>query len=307
MWSMLVHMGYNMWEESHRKPYLRCDRSLWNDTAEAAQKAGIDTLIIDVGEALRFDKYPELAVEGSLTHDEMQAEIARLRGMGFEIIPKLNFSTCHNGWMGEYSRMVSTTPYYRFCEDVIAETCAVFKPRYFHIGMDEEDMVRKTYDYVVIRQNDLWWRDLYHIIDQVEKQGVRAWMWADYICDHKDEYLQKMPKSVLQNNWFYGDDLVNRDPAVPQDVRNWLERRIRAFNWLADAGYDQVPAGSIWSKRENMRELVRYCETSMPTDHLMGYMQTIWFPCLEENRDKNMLAVETMAEARRWYMENCAK
>lgn len=303
MWSLLMHMGFNMWAESTRRTYLRCDRSLWNDTVQKAKTAGIDTLIIDVGEALRFEKHPELAVDGSLSREEMQNEVARLRAMGFEVVPKLNFSTCHNGWLGEYSRMVSTTPYYRVCEDVIAETCEVFKPKYFHIGMDEEDMKRMDYDYVVIRQNDLWWHDLYHIIDNVEKHGARAWAWSDYVCDHKDEYLQKMPKSVIQNTWYYLDDFVNRDPAVPQDVRNYLERRIRALNWLADAGYDQVAVGSIWSTCKNMSELVKYCETSIDNKNLLGYMQTIWEPCIEEKRDRYILGVDNLAETRELYLK----
>ena len=68
----------------------------------------------------------------------MQAEIQRLNSMGIEVIPKLNFSTTHNGWMGDYSHMVSSKPYYRMCEDVIRDVVEIFgHPRYFHIGLDE--------------------------------------------------------------------------------------------------------------------------------------------------------------------------
>ncbi|MBQ1229154.1 MAG: uracil permease, partial [Firmicutes bacterium] len=39
--------------------------------------------------------------------------------MGITIIPKLNFSTNHDVWLGEYSRMVSTSIYYGVCRDLI--------------------------------------------------------------------------------------------------------------------------------------------------------------------------------------------
>ena len=36
--------------------------------------------------------------------------------------------------------MLSTTVYRQFCADLIKEVCEVFKPRYFHLGMDEENV-----------------------------------------------------------------------------------------------------------------------------------------------------------------------
>ena len=70
----------------------------------------------------------------------MRAEVKRLREMGLEPIPKLNFSTCHDTWLGPYARMVSTPKYYEVAKDLIAETIELFdKPRLFHLGMDEED------------------------------------------------------------------------------------------------------------------------------------------------------------------------
>lgn len=61
----------------------------------------------------------------------MRKEVERLRAMGFEVIPKLNFSTSHDVWLGDYSRMISTPTYYRVCRDLIEEVAEVFKPKYF--------------------------------------------------------------------------------------------------------------------------------------------------------------------------------
>jgi hypothetical protein len=49
------------------------------------------------------------------------------------------------------------------------------KPRFFHLGMDEENAEdQKWLNHVVIRQHDLWWHDFYFFVDQVEKNGSRA-------------------------------------------------------------------------------------------------------------------------------------
>jgi len=33
----------------------------------------------------------------------MKDEIARLKGLGLEPIPKLNFSACHDAWLKDYN------------------------------------------------------------------------------------------------------------------------------------------------------------------------------------------------------------
>jgi len=298
MWAFLVHLGWNMWEEATRVTKLNWDREAWNKLVAELQTNGCNTVILDLGEGIRYESHPELSIEGSLSRKETVALISDLKEKGFDIVPKLNFSACHNGWLGEYSRMVSTQTYYRVCEDLIDEVCTLFKPKYLHIGMDEEDMVRKHYDYVVIRQNELWWHDLYHLVDRTERNNVRPWVWSDYVSDHKDEYLSKMPKSVLQSMWYYLNDFANNDPAIPEATRNWTERRVRAFNWLADAGFDQVPAASNWDNHDNMKALARYCEKTLPAEKNLGYMQTVWYPCTEPNLGVYLDAAKALGETK---------
>ena len=39
----------------------------------------------------------------------MKAEKARLAALGIDLVPKLNFSTAHDLWLGDYHRMVRPT------------------------------------------------------------------------------------------------------------------------------------------------------------------------------------------------------
>ena len=53
--------------------------------------------------------------------EKLLKEIARMRAMGLEVLPKLNFSATHDIWMQDYSRMLSTRKYYQVCEDLIRD------------------------------------------------------------------------------------------------------------------------------------------------------------------------------------------
>ena len=139
-----------------------------------------------------------------------------MRKLGLEPIPKMNFSATHDTWLGTYHRQVSTPAYYKVCEDLVDEVIRLFdKPRFFHLGYDEETAeCQQSFAYTVVRQYDLWWHDFEFFVKQVERRGVRPWIWSDYGWKHGDEFLKRMPKSVLQSNWYYGLDFQGADAAV---------------------------------------------------------------------------------------------
>jgi len=181
IWGYLIHLGYNMWADRDvpelkneyfgAKPYLRFDPGLWNDLLKKMANADINMLVIDLGEGVKYKSHPEIAVRDAWTVSHLRQELEKIREMGIEPIPKLNFSSCHDTWLGPYSRCVSTDTYYEVCRDLVAEVIDIFdKPRFFHLGMDEETADhQRYYDYVVIRQHDLWWHDFNFLVEEVEK------------------------------------------------------------------------------------------------------------------------------------------
>ncbi len=308
IWGILIHLGYNMWEEhdapertvsdkklttylKHRnaRPVLRCDQGLFREITENMSALGLNALVIDLGEGVKYESHPELAVRGSWTAKKLRAELARLRRMGIEPIPKLNFSTTHDEWMGPYSRCVSTDAYYGVCKDLIEEVCALFdRPRFFHLGMDEETAGHQSHNlYAVMRQHGLWWKDLYFLIENVQKQNVRPWVWSDYLWHHPEEFFQKMPRSVLQSNWYY------------LDVFRKTRRYVKAYLDLEEHGYDQVPCGSNHANDANFGLTVRYLKNRIAPERLAGFLQAPWRPTLPECARELQDAVKITAEAKR--------
>jgi hypothetical protein len=276
------------------RPYLRCDKPLWDDLTQQMADAGMNMLVIDLAEGVRYDSHPEIGAEGAWTTDQLKEELVRLRKLGLEPIPKMNFSTAHDAWLGEYHRMVSTPRYYEVLTNLIAEAIALFdKPRFFHLGMDEETFQHQKYsEFAVVRQYDLWWRDFYFMVEQVEKNGARPWVWSDYMWHHEELFLQKMPRSVLQSDWYYGNefyDFGGKDPEKNQ-------RSVDAYRKLEEHGFDQIPTGSNWDFDGNFQSTVEYCSKVIAPERLLGFMNTTWQPTLEFQRETHEKAIQEVVE-----------
>jgi hypothetical protein len=302
--SVLLHLGHNMWCDWYPEDFdvskvkhglpdkkLRCDDGIWRASVDYMAAKGMNQLVIDVGEGLVYPSHPELAIEGSWSPDKLANEIARAQSLGLEVIPKLNFSTTHNGWLKYYRRMVSTPQYYRLCEDLLADVSKIFGcPRYIHIGCDEEDttwhmMHSKTRLYIVARRTEMWKYDFLHLVNNIESLGSRAWAWSDYGWDHPD-FTEWCPKSVLLSNWYYDEGNGGFDPANNKIEED--KKRLSQYAQLEAAGYDQVPCGTNWvgwmRKRMNagaddvIGSLVKYCRKTISSKHLKGFMMAPWKP-----------------------------
>ena len=308
IWGTLVHFSTNLWYDigntrcdgsaiwkSPGSQKLRFDRELWREYADKLLACGSNAIVIDLGDAMIYDSHPEIAVEGAFTKAEMIDELDRLNALGFEVIPKLNFSCTHDVWLGEYSRMVSTEKYYEVCRDLIDEVCELFDAKYFHIGFDEETYEhQRDYDYVSIRNGELWWHDLKFMAECVEKNGARALVWADYARTKPDEFVQKLPKSVIAVNWYY----FNEFGEYTTDANRI---RVQPFDILEANGFDQIPGGSSEYYRENFELLATYCKEHISSDRLLGFIQTTWCSVEPKYRERLLDGANTVGEAKRAF------
>jgi len=296
-WSYLIHLSTNMWNDldpaSCRTDYrkIRClsPKRLFNENVYLEwtgrmNELGMDMVILDVGDAVRFPSHPELAIEGSWTPDRMRAEVRRLKALGIEAIPKLNFSTGHDSWLKEYGRMVSTAEYYRVCADLIKDIAEVFDhPRFLHLGYDEEAPWQGS-QFVVVRQGELWWHDFLWFVETVEKAGMRAWAWGDAAWGKDDDFCKRCPKSVLLSNWYYGKSFTEKD------------RPANTYRALEKAGFDQVPTASNWRCPENLDLTVDFCRKHLSDGHLKGFMMATWARTLPQYRSMGARSFDILAE-----------
>ena len=307
IWAALLHMGTNMWcdqrvsswdeikaEEVDRvcqADHVRFDEQVWRSLTDRMAKVGMNMVVIDLAEAIRYPSHPELAVKGSWEIDRFRKELSRLRAIGLEPIPKMNFSTAHDIWLKEYSRMVSTPEYYRVCADLIRDVAEIFDhPRFLHLGYDEETFRHQgKYAYSVVRQDDLWWHDFLWFAKETEKAGMRPWIWSDYVWHHRDIFYKRMPKSVLQSNWYYRNEFDPEKLRAIGDLDHMA--RLKTYEELDKAGFDQVPTGSNYTFDTNFEGTVAHCRRVCSPERLKGFLMASWHHTLARYEKKNLEAI----------------
>ena len=316
MWATLVHLGYNMWgDQVHRyipkvlshlsTDVMRVDEERWVEYTEILAQNGCNTLIVDVGEALRYESHPELAVEGTWSREKLQKDLARLRSIGFtEIIPKLNFGAGHDTWLKQYDHMLSSKIYYEVTRDLIHEALEVFDTKHIHLGMDEEQYRFQNptrRGLAIIRRRDGWWRDLYHLVNCAEEMNARAWVWSDPIWYNPDEFVRKMPKSVIQCNWYYGANFGNTPGELPSDHST---NCLGCFDLLDQHGFDQMPTGSnCYGAEQNLLDMTKFCWDHLDHDRFLGLMDAPWGTVRRQAKERQDRSAVHLGEARAWFEE----
>ncbi len=320
MWATLFHLGRNFCGDnvgfktgddpvtSFGFKKMDFDEAMWREATDRMKAGGVNTVVLDLSEGVVYPSHPELAVEGSWPAEKLKGEVVRLARMGITAIPKLNFSTCHDDWLGEYSRMISTRTYYRVCSEIIADVFAIFgAPRFFHIGYDEETASNQaSYLFACMRQNELWWHDFLFFVNEIEKRGARSWIWSDYFWDHEEEFLKRMPRSGVQSNWYYGRRWGGEPPERPYEAK-----RLAAFEKLDKAGFDQVPTGTNWvppyfkkgeTNDANFSGLVKHCRKRIDPKRLKGFINASWSSVLNKSRRKRVFDAidQVSAEIKAW-------
>ncbi|WP_166353000.1 Tat pathway signal protein [Phytoactinopolyspora limicola] len=308
IWAHLIHISYNMWSDtpeprrvSAYRDAMQFDDRVWYEVTQRMADGGLTMAVLDLGDAIRYRSHPEIALGDAWTVERLTEELDRLRGLGLEPIPKLNFSTSHDAWLGDYHRQVSTPAYYQVCADLIQEISELFgRPRFFHIGMDEETAANQPRSrFVVVRQHELWWEDLAFLEEKVTATGARPWVWSDYAWRHPQEFYWRMSRSTLQSNWHYDlvftDDNEDDRPRIQpaQEVRGW---RYLTYLDLDDQGFDQIPAASNYRQAKSFEKTVEFCRRRLDPARLLGFLQTTWLPTVGEFRAHHLAAVDQVAQ-----------
>ncbi|MBQ8309570.1 MAG: hypothetical protein IJX80_00975 [Clostridia bacterium] len=289
IWSYFMQLGHNMWRDEWSRVEFRgpiqtqvtgryfetmyTDREVWRQVIDFLPSCGINTVVIDIGEGLQYETHPEISIPGAWSREELQVELARMRAMGLEPVPKLNFSSYHDAWLGEYSRMLGTRKYYEVVGELIDEVCEVFgNPRLFHLGLDEEYIPDHRKGITVIRSEDVWYHDLYFYIECLEKRSARPWIWADPHRAHTESFEKKVPKECILSEGCY-ERLVGREKT---EIFSGL-RGANSILGLAACGYDQIPCVSTWACHQNAAQMLLFFEKEgIANEHLLGFLDASW-------------------------------
>lgn len=321
MWATLVHLTMNMWGNKDNEMYW--DEESWEVLIDECVRYGINTLVLDIGDGLRYQSHPEIAVDGAWSPEKMGEKLEKCRALGITVIPKLNFSAAHDQWMGEYHRMLSTSAYYKVCRDLIGEVAELFgHPRYIHLGMDEEDYSHAvTEELVIYRRDELLFRDLRFLCDCVKETGATPWIWHDPLFFNQERFRKYIsPDEILLSPWhYYAFREEHLTPITKYDFiyEYYSKGEYAAMNLKyveedpffvnfrqqaipnAEYGYKYVPCASTIFKCEwNHQDLVEYFRDNAPAGCVQGYMTAPWCVPREEKLEAYRESFRSLAEAR---------
>jgi len=320
MWAIYVGLGYSRDDEDRERSEF--DEDVWNYIIDESAKCGLNTIILEIDNAIVFHSHPEIAAKGAWTQSKLKKELAKCKAKNLKVIPMLNFASPHDDWMLEHHRKLSTPEYYQVCNDIIKEVYEMFNhPEYINIAMDEEDAKHvKKHELAVYRQGELYWHDLRFLIDCVKATGAKPWMWADPLFDHPEEYAARFePDEALLSPWYY--NAFKEEHYIPIDSRENLiiyyneeEYRNMDIKYVEDdpflvnfrnvalplmeKGYKYVPCASICNRCDhNHMELLEYFKENAPDEQIVGYMSAPWKPITKELKWRYEETFEKFKEA----------
>ncbi|MCD6351349.1 MAG: family 20 glycosylhydrolase, partial [Armatimonadetes bacterium] len=187
-------------------------------------KYNLVVLLLDQG--MKLSTHPEVPGPAAWPQSTVLKEVNYLRSQGIEVVPLLN-SLGHANWIcashpelredGDLYTLCTSNPATRqVLGDIYGEVLRVFKPRYFHIGMDECRW--KTFRVPPEKRCKLcagkskaeafaeqvrWLRDFF------AERDVKTMMWGDMLLPAHNggppfnvaEALPKIPRDVIICNW----------------------------------------------------------------------------------------------------------
>ena len=119
LWGYMLSLSNHMWADESTRPTLwyedvpysheiDIDEITWDETVKALAERKYNFVLIDVGDGIKYESHSEISAPNAWEKDFLKKKLSEMRALGLEPIPKLNFSACHDTWLKEYRRMIST-------------------------------------------------------------------------------------------------------------------------------------------------------------------------------------------------------
>jgi len=242
------------------------DPKLGNEIIDTMAEAGLNLLIVDCADAVRYASHPELRRPYTRPMSVLRKLADRARRRGLEVVPKLNFSQSglnrHNHWFRPHHMLFDQDEYWRRAFLLIDELIGTARPeRFFHIGMDE-DHWRSHRQYVAAIKT---------LRKGLRQRGLRTVMWNDSAIRYPSGEAHREKALVAEK-------------AVPRNIVQlyWNYRRLNVADLrrIRDSGFE------LWGAPGRDPKNVSAMRRGLLRWGGKGIVLTRWFPCTQANRDE---------------------
>ncbi len=259
---------------------MRFDEDLARTLIEQMAEWKMNSLVLVLGDSIRWESHPEIAIEGAWSIERYKNFVAFIRKHHIQIMPELNLSTMHDTWLGKYGFEVDSPRYRQVVQDLIEETLEITGApvEFFHLGWDEEDTEHYEWRHcepLIVRPPVERWRSYAGFLDFLEKKNVEGVVWSDILCDRDDDFkwewelldaehkLRKSMRrrSVFMDWWPYGMNSFD----VTENLLKRDFRVIVASLALTNMELGKASGGSVRAKE-------------LKNKRILGMVQTVWCP-----------------------------
>lgn len=269
---------------------------------ETLPKEGVNTLVIEFGYRVEFERRPEVRDPDALSKAQVRALAAACREAGIRLIPQINLLG-HQSWRQTTHALLRSHPEFdetpgkypnnegiycrSYCPlhpqvhevvfdlvDELAETCDAAD---FHAGMDEVFLIGED-DCARCRGRDkaeLFAGEVRAVRDHLASSGRRLWIWGDRLLDGQTTGLGRWEASL--NNTQRAVERIPKDVVIC----DWhYDAASPTAAYFATLGFDVV--SSPWRKAEvalAQLDLARWLWRYAPepvAKRMLGVLQTTW-------------------------------
>src|SRR5574344_492543 len=78
MRAYMIQLGTRMWTKKGLKPSLDFNSAEWTKVTERAAVTGMNTLLVDLAEGVKWASHPEIGIPGSWTPARLKMELKRI-------------------------------------------------------------------------------------------------------------------------------------------------------------------------------------------------------------------------------------
>ncbi len=252
-----------------------------------ARNAGMNTIIVQPTQGVRFRTLPGSARNGSMSVEQFRELVKFTWDSGLELVPELKTLTHQEKvlrdlhpelMLNRYEYNPAKPETYALVFKVIDEILEVTGSRTMHIGRDEIVRVaqggkRRLEPGEVAVSPEMFLRDLLKVHDYLRKKDVAVWMWGDMLLDPQTlpsmnpkhingdaafaALLPRVPKDIVIFDWHYFEG----DTDYPSLTR------------FTKAGFRTV--GATWRQKPTLKSFAQAAERAGP--NVYGMLATTWF------------------------------
>ncbi len=250
---------------------------------DAAEMVHVNTVFLQIDNAIKFDSAPNVSRSGALEKDTLRAIVQYAREAGMEVIPLVNtFSHQDLLLCPAFPELCldretydpSRPEVYERLFSIFDEILEVCEPAYVHVG---HEWIRRLSKFPDDEGGKLFLEDVERIHEYLSEKNIEMMMWADMVLAPEQCEGQDNCHGLLGNTYTFIDSLP-KDIIMVEAHYKFRDRGFPSTDYLLSKGFRVI--GCVSDDRRVAYDFSKY--TAGKHDDFLGMIVALW-DCYKHN------------------------